>query len=117
MSPTIVLRDGQPVMTIGAAGGPRIITQALLGIVHHLDLEMPIQDALAISRFHHQWAPDRLYVERTMDRDLISELEALGHRVETRSSMGISQAISYDVERKQFIGVHDPRTPGKAAGF
>ena len=117
MSPTIVLRDGQPVMTIGAAGGPRIITQALLGIVHHLDLEMPIQDALAISRFHHQWAPDRLYVERTMNRDLVSELKALGHRVETRSSMGISQAISYDAERKQFIGVHDPRTPGKAAGF
>ena len=117
MSPTIVLRNGQPVLTIGAAGGPRIITQVLLGIVHHLDLEMPIQEALAISRFHHQWAPDRLYVERTMARDLVDELKAIGHRVELRSSVGISQAISYDVQRKQFIGVHDPRTPGKAAGF
>ena len=117
MSPTIVLRDGQPVLTIGAAGGPRIITQVLLGIVHHLDLEMPIQEALAISRFHHQWAPDRLYVERTMGRDLVSELKAIGHRVETRSSVGITQAITYDAQRKQFTGVHDPRTPGKAAGF
>jgi gamma-glutamyltranspeptidase/glutathione hydrolase len=117
MSPTIVLRDGQPVLTIGAAGGPRIITQVLLGIVHHLDLEMPIQDALAISRFHHQWAPDRLYVERTMGRDLVSELKELGHRVETRSSVGISQAISYDLAQKQFSGVHDPRIRGKAAGF
>ena len=78
---------------------------------------MPIQKALAISRFHHQWTPDRLYVERTMDRDLVDELKAIGHRVETRSSVGISQAISYDAARKQFIGVHDPRTPGKAAGF
>jgi gamma-glutamyltranspeptidase len=52
-----------------------------------------------------------------MDRDLVNELKAIGHRVETRSSVGISQAISYDAERKQFIGVHDPRTPGKAAGF
>ncbi|MFP6604734.1 MAG: gamma-glutamyltransferase [Pirellulaceae bacterium] len=117
MSPTIVLRDGQPVLTIGAAGGPRIITQVLLGIVHHLDLEMPIQDALAIARFHHQWAPDRLYVERTMGRDLVMELKELGHRVETRSSVGISQAISYDPAQKQFSGVHDPRIRGKAAGF
>ena len=117
MSPTIVLSDGQPVLTIGAAGGPRIITQVLLGIIHHLDLEMPIQDALAISRFHHQWAPDRLYVERTMGRDLVSELKALGHRVEIRSSVGISQAISYDPVQKQFSGVHDPRIRGKAAGF
>ena len=117
MSPTIVLRDGQPVLTIGAAGGPRIITQVLLGIVHHLDVGMPLEKALAISRFHHQWAPDRLYVERTMGRDLVSELKALGHRVETRSSVGISQAISYDPVKKQFSGVHDPRIRGKAAGF
>ena len=117
MSPTIVLRDGQPVLTIGAAGGPRIITQVLLGIVHHLDVGMPIEKALAISRFHHQWAPDRLYVERTMGRDLVAELKALGHRVETRTSVGISQAISYDAAQKQFSGVHDPRIRGKAAGF
>ena len=117
MSPTIVLRDGKPVLTIGAAGGPRIITQVLLGIIHHLDLSMRIDKALAVSRFHHQWAPDRLYVERTMDRDLIDELKAIGHRVELRSSVGISQAIAYDVHTKQFVGVHDPRTPGKAAGF
>ncbi len=117
MNPTIVLRDDQPVLTIGAAGGPRIITQVLLGIVHHLDVEMPVDKALAVSRFHHQWAPDRLYVERTMGRDLIAELKDLGHRVELRTSVGISQAISYDAAQKQFTGVHDPRVRGKAAGF
>ena len=72
MSPTIVLKDGKPVMTVGAAGGPKIITQSLLAILRFIELDMPIDQALAKPRFHHQWSPDqnfdRKYHETSDDR-------------------------------------------------
>jgi gamma-glutamyltranspeptidase/glutathione hydrolase len=116
MSPTIVLKDGRPVMTVGAAGGPKIITQAVLAIVNHLDLGMSLPDAVAAPRFHHHWSPDELVVEHTMDPDVIRRLRRLGHMVREESSAGVTQAIGL-TEGGKLIGVHDPRVPGKAAGF
>ncbi len=55
MSPTIVLKDGRPVLSAGAAGGPTIITATVLNLVGVLDLGLPIDGALAQARFHHQW--------------------------------------------------------------
>jgi gamma-glutamyltranspeptidase/glutathione hydrolase len=115
MSPTIVLKDGRPVMTVGAAGGPKIITQSLLAIVNHLDLEMSLRDAVAAPRFHHQWSPDELVVEHTMDESILPRLRRLGHTVREESSMGVTQAIGASADGK-LIGVSDPRVPGKAAG-
>ncbi|MBW3598541.1 MAG: gamma-glutamyltransferase, partial [Planctomycetes bacterium] len=116
MSPTIVLHGDRPVMTVGAAGGPKIITQAVLAIVNHLDLEMSLYDAVAAPRFHHQWSPDELVVERTFDDGLIRRLRAFGHKVRKEGAMGVTQAIAAGEDGK-FTGVHDPRVPGKAAGF
>jgi len=119
MSPTIVLKDGKPVMTVGAAGGPTIITQAVRAIINHLDLGMDIGDAIARPRIHHQWSPDLLQVEHTLDKKTSAGLAAKGHTLHTvgpQERNGISQAIIYDVENKKFTGAHDPRTPGKAGG-
>ncbi len=113
MSPTIVLKDGRPVFTVGAAGGPRIITQAVLAIVNHLDLGMTPADALAAKRIHHQWRPNTLYVEKGFDPAIAEQLRALGHRV-VESGAGVTQAIAR-TEDGQWIGVHDPRVHGKAA--
>ena len=54
-------------MTIGAAGGPKIITQVLLGIIRHIDYGEPIDEAVGAKRFHHQWRPNRLMIERGHD--------------------------------------------------
>ena len=116
MSPTIVLKDGQPIMTIGAAGGPKIITQVVWGIINHLDLEMPIGNSIAEPRIHHQWSPDRLAVERSLDSEQIDRLRELGHDISLSSSGGITQAIARDPKTGLFTGAHDPRVPGKAAG-
>lgn len=116
MSPSIILKDGQPIMTVGAAGGPRIITQALLAIVRHLDLGMPIDQAVGQTRWHHQWSPDRLFVERGTSEKTIARLKDMGHSVVISSSAGISQAITYDSKTKTFTGVHDPRIGGMAGG-
>ena len=67
MSPTIVLCDGRPVLTLGAAGGPQIITQVVSTLVRHLDLGMDLEAALAAPRLHHQWLPDSVLVDRDWD--------------------------------------------------
>jgi gamma-glutamyltranspeptidase/glutathione hydrolase len=116
MSPTIVLKDGQPVMTVGAAGGPKIITQVVLAIVNHLDLGMPLSEAVAAPRFHHQWSPNELMVEHTLDPAIQRRLRRLGHQVREDSSAGVTQAIGR-TEDGRFIGVHDPRVAGSASGL
>jgi gamma-glutamyltranspeptidase/glutathione hydrolase len=115
MSPTIVLRDGQPVLTVGAAGGPRIISQVVLAIVNHLSLGMPIEKAVGATRIHHQWSPDTLFVESSISGDLANGLKQKGHKIERLAYMGVTQAIAKD--GKFFVGVHDPRVSGKAAGY
>lgn len=116
MSPTIVLRDGQPVMTVGAAGGPLIITQVLLTLLRHLQFGMPLEEAVGAPRFHHQWSPDLLYLESGFDDRIRSGLESRGHRIRMNRTGGVTQAIVRDQQTGVFQGVHDPRTSGLAAG-
>lgn len=116
MSPTIVLKDGKPVMTVGAAGGPKIISQSLLAVIRYLDLQMPIDQALQSPRFHHQWSPDRVLLESSMPIRIEKALQQKGHRTIRSNVVGVSQAIAID-KQGFLIGVHDPRVPGKAAGF
>jgi gamma-glutamyltranspeptidase/glutathione hydrolase len=117
MSPTIVLREGRPVMTVGAAGGPMIITQVVLAIVNHLDWQLPLEQALDQGRLHHQWFPDLLLVEQTFPQRVADNLRRLGHEVNVMPTAGVVQAIGISPTTKWFVGVHDPRVPGKAAGL
>jgi gamma-glutamyltranspeptidase/glutathione hydrolase len=116
MSPTIVLEDSKPILSVGAAGGPTIITQVLQALVRRLDLGLPMDQALAQPRIHHQWSPDAVRIETKLDESLQQALTTRGHKLTPVSSMGVSQAIEYDAGTQRFIGVHDPRVPGKAAG-
>ena len=63
MTPTIVLKDGKPVLALGSPGGPTIINTVLEVIVNVLDFGMNVQDAVNWPRFHHQWMPDELRME------------------------------------------------------
>jgi gamma-glutamyltranspeptidase/glutathione hydrolase len=116
MSPTIVLQDDQPVLTVGAAGGPTIITQVVQAIVRSIDLDMPLDQALAEPRIHHQWSPDEVRMEEKLPAKLADGLTARGHKLKKIATMGVTQAIRFDKQTGQFFGVHDPRVPGKAAG-
>jgi gamma-glutamyltranspeptidase/glutathione hydrolase len=117
MSPTMVLKDGEPVLTVGAAGGPKIITQALLAILRRLEFNQPLAEAVASPRIHHQWRPEALMVEDDMPQEIVDKLHALGHEIDetASSSMGVTQAIEQTPDG-ELIGVFDPRVPGKAAG-
>lgn len=116
MSPTIILKDGQPVLTLGAAGGPTIINQVVLGIVRTIDLGLPLTEAIGDPRFHHQWSPAVLTVEKSFPAEWRERLQARGHDIKQRDSLGVSQGISWLPQEQQFLGVHDPRVPGAAAG-
>ena len=118
MSPTVVLKNGQPVLAVGAAGGPKIITQVVWAIINHLDLGFPIHEAIGRARVHHQWSPDQLFVEETTSDAALERLKTLGHTLQIlkSNSSGVSQAISFDPKTGLFTGAHDPRVPGKAAG-
>jgi len=118
MSPTIVLQGDQPVLTVGAAGGPRIITATLLTIVRHLEFGWPLDQALGGHRFHQQWVPGELIVEEGFDPAQAQKLEQLGHKLKfnRRSVMAEAQAIRRDLKTGRFEGYADPRTAGTAAG-
>ncbi len=64
MSPTIVLKDGKPFLTTGSPGGSRIITTILQILLNTLDFNMNIYEATSSPRFHHQWLPDNIFMEK-----------------------------------------------------
>ena len=96
MSPTIVLTpEGEPLMTIGAAGGSRIITTVLQVIISVIDHNLSVQDAINLGRTHSQWIPDVIRYEGknkmntefnqflpSLSEKQISELEELDHKFE-----------------------------------
>lgn len=115
MSPTIVLdANMQPVLTVGAAGGPKIITQVVQAIVRTIDLDEELENAIAAPRVHHQWEPNAVLVESSVGQKMLEGLEALGHKIETINESGVTQGIALDAKGVP-QAVRDPRVPGKAA--
>ncbi|HSA12226.1 MAG TPA: gamma-glutamyltransferase [Candidatus Paceibacterota bacterium] len=117
MTPTLVLKNGQPIIALGAAGGPKIISQVVLELVCLLDLGMSPAQALAQPRIHHQWSPAELMVEKTLPRKLQAELARRGHELKSLSSVGVSQIVARSPDGRTFLGAADPRAGGRAAGW
>jgi len=117
MSPTIVLKDGHPILALGAAGGPTIISQVVIALVDMLDLGLPPQVAIAEPRLHHQWSPDELTVEQTMPAALQSALRADGYHLKVVPTLGVMQIVGRTPDGRQFVGAADPRVPGLAEGW
>jgi gamma-glutamyltranspeptidase/glutathione hydrolase len=116
MTPTIVLRDGKLYLVVGSPGGPTIINTVLEVIVNVLDFGMNIAEAVDQPRFHHQWYPDQLIVEKSFSPDTILELlRTEGHAVRVTKGQGEVAAILVDGE--WLTGTADPRTEGTAKGY
>ena len=113
MSPTIVLKNGKPVIVTGSPGSSRIITAVLGIIVNAVDRKMEIGDAVKAPRIHHQWWPDQASLERGLSADVIEGLERRGHKV----VQGIprTSANSIMVTPQGLAGAADPRTQGALA--
>jgi gamma-glutamyltranspeptidase / glutathione hydrolase len=115
MSPTIVLKDGKPILVTGSPGGSRIISTVLQVIVDVLDYHMDVAAAVAAPRLHHQWMPDEVRVERGFPDDVLAALKAKGHQIV--EPMGQTSANSIAINEGGLLGAPDPRTRGaEAAG-
>ncbi|MFS1423295.1 gamma-glutamyltransferase [Shewanella sp. 10N.286.48.B5] len=110
MSPTIVMKDGKPFLVTGSPGGSRIITTTLQVIMNVIDHKLNIAEATAAARIHHQWLPDYIGVETSLNNDTVTLLEAKGHQVKTSSAMGSTQSIV--ITDKGLFGTSDPRRAG-----
>lgn len=87
MSPTIISKDGKPFMVIGSPGGARIITITLEAILNVIDHGMTIQEAIDAPRIHHQWLPDKVYMEPfALSTDTLKLLADMGHDVSIDAS-------------------------------
>ncbi len=115
MSPTIVLKDGKPVLVTGSPGGSRIISTVLQVIVDVLDYRMDVATAVAAPRLHHQWLPDVVRIEHGFPEQTLDALKAKGHQVV--EPLGQTSANSIAVTPHGLLGAPDPRTRGaEAAG-
>lgn len=119
MTPTIVLKDGQPLLAIGSPGGPTIINTVLQVILNVIDFRMNLQQAIDMPRVHHQWLPDEIVYEPFgLSRDTIEALRQRGHKLtEKPRSIGDVHGIMIEPNTKIRLGASDGRLDGRAIGY
>src|SRR5712692_4527094 len=117
MTPTILLRDGKLSFVTGSPGGPTIISATLLSILNWMRLGMEPQAAINAPRFHHQWLPDRILIERAFPESLESALNTRGHVTHRIGHIGLVNAIAIEPATGDRLGAADPRHDGAAVGY
>lgn len=105
MSPTIVVKDGKTWLVTGS----RIITTVLQMVVNSIDYGLNVAEATNAPRFHHQWLPDELRVEKGFSPDTLKLLEAKGQKVALKEAMGSTQSIMVGPDGELY-GASDPRS-------
>jgi gamma-glutamyltranspeptidase/glutathione hydrolase len=115
MTPTIVLKDGMPLLVTGSPGGSFIISAVLQIVVDVLDYDVDAPHAVALPRLHQQWQPEEVRVEHGFAPDVLAGLRAKGHVI--IEPLGQTSANSIAVTAQGLLGAPDPRTRGaEAAG-
>lgn len=117
MTPTIVLKDNKPFLVLGSPGGGKIITSVLQTIIHIIDFNRTLSDAIEIRRFHHQWLPDYIqYEQGCFPQTVVKQLMSMGHNLKEVSNFGRIDAIMIFPDGKM-SGHSDSRGYGKALGY
>jgi len=117
MTPSIVEKDGSLFMVVGTPGGSTIITSVFQTIINVIDFEMNMQQAVAAKKFHHQWLPDEVYVEKDAIDSLSTEkLKTKGYKVIPRGPIGRVDAI-LKTKWGTYQGGADPRGDDVAIGY
>lgn len=93
MTPTIVLKNGNPFLVIGSPGGTTIPTQVYQVLLNTIEFNLSLEDAVWKPRFHHQWLPDVVYVEKAFPLELRTKLEQIGYKIVERGNIGRFEAI------------------------
>lgn len=116
MTPTIVLKDDKPFLVLGTPGGTTIPTSVFQTLVDILEFNMSTEDALYKPKFHHQWFPDQIDVEKGFPQETRAALEKMGYTIKERGSIGRTEIIRI-LPNGQFEAVADNRGDDGAAGW
>jgi len=116
MTPTIVLKDNKPWIVLGTPGGTTIITSVYQTIVDIMDFGMSPVDAVNKPKFHHQWLPDVIFLEKGFDEEVKKQLEQMGYKIEMRGAIGRTEVIMVNPDGT-LTAVADHRGDDGAAGY
>jgi len=116
MTPTLVLKDGMPYLVIGTPGGTTICTSVFQTIVNIIDFNMSTEDAVWKPKFHHQWLPDEVDLEKDFPDATRKALEGMGYKIVERSGIGRTEVIKV-LPNKKFEAVADNRGYDSAEGW
>jgi len=118
MAPTIVVKDGKLVLVLGSPVGPRIISTVANILMGVADYGLDIQQAVNAPRFHHQWQPDEIDIEKNgISPDTIRLLQERGHKIKQQGYWSDGECIAVDAKTGELLGAPDGRNGGKAVGF
>jgi gamma-glutamyltranspeptidase/glutathione hydrolase len=124
MTPTLVVKDGRLQFATGSPGGPTIITTVFEVVTNLIDYRMPVMQAVAAPRLHHQWMPDIANFEHdALSPQSERELESMGHKLSVRTGalgavQGDAETIVIDPDTHRLLGASDPRKPdAEAVGY
>ncbi len=120
MTPTIILKDNKPYLVMGSPGGTTIPTQLFQVTVNLLDFQMRLEDAVWKPRFHHQWLPDVIFIEKDFPSDVKAGLQTMGYEIIERGKIGRFEAIKItgsSSSRIQIEAVADQRGDDDAQGY
>jgi gamma-glutamyltranspeptidase/glutathione hydrolase len=124
--PSLQCKPGKPLLVLGSPGGPTIITTVANDLISILDNGLNVQQAADAPRFHHQYLPDVLQVEKAFPLDVLDTLKADGYTIKRNDEAdehnpgvwGDSEMIYIDPKTGTLLGGHDQRHHfGKAAGY
>jgi len=119
MTPTIVTTSNHdPFLVLGSPGGSTIITTVAQIIINSIDYKMEIKDAVEAKRFHHQWIPDIIQLEKNaLSTEVINKLQSMNHDIIYRSDIGIGEANCILILNNTFYGSYDSRRGGSAKAY
>jgi gamma-glutamyltranspeptidase/glutathione hydrolase len=119
MTPTIVLEDGKLRYVLGSPGGARIITTVANIFLSAAEGGLNIQQAVDAPRFHHQYEPDKLYMEPGFAAETIAGLRGMGYQLDLDGHpWSNGECIAVDPKTGELLGGQDHRSHyGKAAGY
>ena len=119
MTPTIVAKNGEPILLIGSPGGRTIINTVLQVVLNVVEHKMNIAEAIGAGRLHHQWLPNQIQLEREkFSAEAKQGLTRRSHKIVETQKMGEAMGIAIDPNTKERLGAADPRSPdGKALGY
>lgn len=115
MAPTLILKDSKPFVVVGTPGGTTIPTSVFQSIVDVVDFNMPLSETINSPKFHHQWVPDYLYVEKGFAADTLSALQKMGYQIKERGPIGRTEMIEF--KDGQLISASDKRGDDSVAGY